>query len=79
MAAPSRRSPDDAPIAPLQVDLGRVMVVGIAVWLVALVVAVVLWLTDATSGIPAAVCATGSVLGVLGWDWARRHKPAVDR
>jgi hypothetical protein len=72
--APARRSPDDAPLVPIEVDLGRVAVVGIVVWLVALVVALVLWRTDATDGIPAAVCATGAVLGAIGWDWARRHR-----
>jgi len=74
MAAP-RRSPDDAPVAPIEVDLGRVMIVGVVVWLVALVVSIVLMLTGTTDGVPVAVCATGAVLGLLGWDWARRHRP----
>ncbi len=76
MASPSRRrSPDDAPVAPLTVDLARVMTVGTGLWLVALVVTLVLWLTGTTDGIPAAVCATGAALGLFGWDWARRHRP----
>jgi hypothetical protein len=58
----------------MEVDLGRVSVVGMVVWLVALVVAIILWLTDTTDGIPPAVCATGVVLGAIGWDWARRHR-----
>ena len=62
------------PIAPVEVDFGRVMAVGIVVWLVALVVTTVLWLADVTGAIPVAVSATGAVLGVLGWDWARRHR-----
>ena len=76
--ASTRRSPDDAPLVPIEVDLARVMTVGIAVWLLALVVATVLWATDTTDGIPVAVCATGAVLGVLGWDWARRHSAPRD-
>ena len=76
--APARRSPDDVPLAPMEVDLARVAIVGIAVWLVALAVAIVLWLTDATDGIPVAVCATGVALGVIGWDWARRHRTPRD-
>ncbi|ROS25799.1 DUF2530 domain-containing protein [Cellulomonas sp. PhB150] len=79
MASPSRRrSPDDAPVAPLDVDLGRVMTIGTGLWLVALVVAAVLWLTDTIGGIPVAVCATGAVLGVVGWDWARRHRTTTE-
>ncbi|MDM7830528.1 DUF2530 domain-containing protein [Cellulomonas edaphi] len=74
-AAPRRRPVDDPPLVPLEVDLARVMVVGTALWSVALVVSVVLWLTGTIGAIPVAVCAAGAVLGVLGWDWARRHRP----
>ncbi|MEN0128974.1 MAG: hypothetical protein AAGC49_05995 [Brevundimonas sp.] len=73
--APDAPVPSAAdPIAPVEVDFGRVMAVGIVVWLVALVVTTVLWLTDVIGNIPVAVSATGAVLGVLGWDWARRHR-----
>lgn len=66
--------PARIPPEPVPVDLGRVMTVGTAVWLVALVVAVVLALTGTASWLPVAVCATGAALGVVGWDWARRHR-----
>jgi hypothetical protein len=65
---PTRTAPP-----PVAVDLGRVMLVGTGVWVVALVVAVVLALTDGASWMPAWVCATGAVLGLLGTRWARRN------
>ena len=65
---PTRTAPP-----PADVDLARVMIVGTGVWAVALVVAAVLALTDETSWMPAWVCATGLVLGLLGTGWARRN------
>jgi len=60
---------------PVQVDFVRVMVVGTVVWVVALVAALVLALTGTTGAIPVAVCGVGAALGLLGIDWARRHRP----
>ena len=65
--------PTRTPPPPVDVDLGRVMLVGTAVWAVALVVALVLALTGEASWMPAWVCATGMVLGLLGAGWARRN------
>ncbi|KQT02234.1 DUF2530 domain-containing protein [Cellulomonas sp. Leaf395] len=66
--------PTRTPPPPVDVDLGRVMLVGTGVWAVAFVVAVVLaWAGDDASWTPAWVCATGVVLGLLGMGWARRH------
>jgi hypothetical protein len=61
------------PIAPLQVDLARVMWAGTAAWAVALVVTVVLAATGRASWMPAAVCGTGMVLGFAGVWWSHRH------
>ncbi len=63
------------PPPPVDVDLARVMAVGTAVWVVALVVAIVLALAGTISWVPTAVCATGAVLGVAGIGWSVRHRP----
>ncbi|WP_082495025.1 DUF2530 domain-containing protein [Cellulomonas sp. Leaf334] len=65
--------PTRTPPPPVDVDLGRVMLVGTAVWGVAFVVAVVLAGSGDASWMPAWVCATGVVLGLLGVLWARRN------
>ena len=66
--------PTRTPPPPVDVDLGRVMLIGTAVWGVALVVAVVLALgDDEASWMPAWVCATGVLLGLFGVLWARRN------
>lgn len=64
-----------APPPPVDVDLAKVMVVGIGLWAVGLVVTLALLLLDRTDAVPAATCATGLVLGLLGLRWARRHDP----
>ncbi len=61
------------PVTPLRVDLGRVAAVGSAAWAVALLVTVVLAATRTTDWLPAAVCATGALLGLAGVAWSRRH------
>ncbi|MGY4643723.1 DUF2530 domain-containing protein [Cellulomonas sp. URHB0016] len=61
------------PPAPVPVDLGRVMLVGSAVWLVALGVSTLLALVGAVSWMLTWVCVAGLVTGMFGWDWARRH------
>ncbi|WP_456786676.1 DUF2530 domain-containing protein [Cellulomonas sp. P5_C5] len=66
--------PTRTPPPPVDVDLGRVMLVGTGVWAVAFVVAAVLaWGEDDASWMPAWVCATGVLLGLLGVLWARRN------
>jgi hypothetical protein len=65
--------PRRTPPPPVPVDLGRVMLIGTAVWLVAFVVLVVLAATGEASWLPAWVCVTGAVLGLLGTAWARRN------
>ncbi|WP_029291599.1 DUF2530 domain-containing protein [Cellulomonas sp. HZM] len=66
---------DHPPVEPFQVDFVRVMTVGTLVWVAALVVTLVLLATGTVGGIPVAVCAAGAALGLLGRDWAVRHRP----
>ena len=66
--------PTRTPPPPVDVDLGRVMLIGAGIWAVAFAVAVALaWGDDEASWMPAWVCATGVVLGLLGVAWARRN------
>lgn len=67
---PESRKPAPEPVP---VSMRPVFLVGIAVWLVALVVAVVLWLTDAAGPHGVWACATGAALGALGLAWTRRR------
>jgi hypothetical protein len=64
---------DRSPSPPVEVDLARVVRVGMALWLVGLVVTLVLAIGGTTGWVPFAVCATGLALGVLALLWARRH------
>ncbi|GIG24054.1 DUF2530 domain-containing protein [Cellulomonas denverensis] len=66
---PERRRPSPEPVP---VSLRPVFRVGIAVWLVALVVALVLWLTGTTGPHGAWTCGVGALLGVAGLLWARK-------
>lgn len=66
---PERRRPSPEPVP---VSLRPVFRFGIAVWLVALVVALVLWLTGTTGPHGAWTCAVGALLGVAGLLWARK-------
>jgi hypothetical protein len=71
---PERRLPDPEPA---KVDLRRVILIGMAVWLVALTVECVRWANGAggaSRGV--AICAAGVALGLYGLDWVRRHPRA---
>ena len=61
---------------PVQVDFVRVMTVGTLVWAAAVAVTLVLAVTGTTDWLPVAVCAAGALLGLVGIDWAKRHRPA---
>ena len=65
--------PTRTPPPPVDVDLGRVMLVGTGIWAVGFVVAAVLAWGEDASWMPAWVCATGVLLGLLGVLWARRN------
>jgi hypothetical protein len=65
---PEQRRPAPDPVP---VSMRPVFVVGIGAWLVALVVAVVLWRTDVVGPHGVWTCAIGAVLGVAGLLWAR--------
>lgn len=67
---PERRKPAPDPVP---VSMRPVFLVGIGAWLVALVVALVLWLTDATGPQGVLTCAVGAALGVVGLLWVRRR------
>ncbi|WP_425956031.1 DUF2530 domain-containing protein [Xylanimonas sp. McL0601] len=71
LTRPETRRPGPPPLA---VDLPKVLLAGIAVWVVALVVTVVLVLTGVQDWTAVAVCGAGLVLGGLGLLWARRHR-----
>jgi len=62
------------PPEPVPVDLRRVVLVGMAVWLVALVPCVLLGSLTDVGWTPVWVCLAGLVLGGLGLDWTRRHR-----
>lgn len=68
---PEQRRPGPPP---LRVDLRRVILVGLAAWTVALVVALVLLVAGARDGEGVAVCLAGIALGGLGLVWERRHR-----
>ncbi|HEY0214945.1 MAG TPA: DUF2530 domain-containing protein [Cellulomonas sp.] len=67
---PERRRPTPDPVP---VSLRPVVLVGMGLWAVALVVALVLWLTGVTGPNGPLTCAAGLVLGVLGLGWVRRR------
>jgi sterol desaturase/sphingolipid hydroxylase (fatty acid hydroxylase superfamily) len=58
---------------PVPVSMRPVFLVGIGAWLVALVVALVLWLTDAAGPHGVWACVTGAALGAVGLAWTRRR------
>ena len=71
---PERRLPDPEPA---RVDLRRVILVGTAVWLVALVIECVRWanaVDGAARGV--AICVAGIALGAYGLVWVRWHPQA---
>lgn len=59
--------------APVPVSLRPVFRVGIAVWLVALVVAAILWMTGATGPHGTVTCAVGALLGTAGLWWTHQR------
>jgi hypothetical protein len=65
---PERRKPAPDPVP---VSLRPVFLAGIGVWLVALVVATVLWLTGSTGPHGVWACGVGAALGVAGLLWTR--------
>jgi len=68
---PDRRRADPPTV---EVDMRRVFVAGLVIWLVALVVATVLWRAGFTDATPVWSCVAGVVLGIVGLVWARRHR-----
>ncbi|QCB94548.1 DUF2530 domain-containing protein [Cellulomonas shaoxiangyii] len=64
--------PRRTPPPPLDVDLARVMSVGTVVWALALVVTGAFWAFGAAEPTTVAVCAAGTLVGVVGVVWARR-------
>jgi uncharacterized membrane protein AbrB (regulator of aidB expression) len=61
-----RRRPDP-PV--MRVDMRRVILTGIAAWLVALLVTAVLWRLGSITSTPMWSCVAGAVLGVLALGW----------
>jgi len=68
---PTRTTPP-----PVAIDLERVVLVGTGVWVLAMVATGILALTGEVEWDLVWVCATGAALGLVGADWARRHRPA---
>lgn len=68
---PDRRRPDPPPV---DVDMRKVFLVGLALWVVALVVAVVLWLVGVVTTTPVWSCMAGVALGLVGLGWERVHR-----
>jgi hypothetical protein len=67
---PERRKPAPDPVP---VSMRPVFLVGIAAWLVALVVAVALWLTGAVGPSGVLTCTVGAALGAVGLAWTARR------
>jgi hypothetical protein len=67
----SDRRREDPPT--VDVDMRRVVLVGLALWVGGLVVAVVLWRTGIITVTPVWSCVAGVVLGLLGLLWVRGH------
>ncbi len=65
---PDRRRPDPPP---LEVDMRRVFLVGLAVWVVALGVFAALWVAGVVGTTPLWTCVAGIVLGFAGLVWDR--------
>ena len=61
-------------LAPVEIDLGRVFRIGIALWAIAVVVATVLLLADQVEARTVAICGTGLALGFAALAWERRRQ-----
>lgn len=68
---PDRRRPDPPPV---DVDMRRVFLVGLALWAVGLVVTVVLWRVGVVTSTPVWSCVAGVALGLVGLGWDRVHR-----
>lgn len=66
-------------LAPVAVDLNRVFWAGIAVWAVALAVALVGALQDRVHWETVATCVAGVLLGFVALDWERRRRRRAGR
>lgn len=74
MISGTRRMLQPSELEPVHVDLRTVFLVGIAAWLVALVVSVVLTLTGHLDGRIPWICVTGAALGLLALVWESRTR-----
>jgi hypothetical protein len=68
---PDRRRPDPPAV---DVDMRRVFLVGLGLWLAGLAVAAVLWRTGVISSTPVWSCLAGAALGLVGLAWDRVHR-----
>ena len=68
---PDRRRADPPPV---DVDMRRVFLVGLALWAVALGVAAVLWSVGVITPTPVWSCAAGVGLGFVGLAWERLRR-----
>ena len=64
-------------LEPVHLDLRKVFLRGIALWVVALVVAVVLAVAGQIGPRIPWICAAGVALGGLALLWERRHRPTA--
>ena len=71
LTRPEERRPGPAP---LEVDLRKIVLVGLVAWTVALVVSVILLVADVRTWTDVAVCAAGIALGGLGLVWVGRKR-----
>lgn len=68
---PDRRREDPPPV---DVDMRRVLLVGLALWVAGLVVAVVLWRAGVITTTPVWSCVAGVALGFVALAWERTHR-----
>lgn len=72
---PRRQLLEPSRLAPVPVNLARVFLVGIGLWLVALALFGTIAVLGDGNGRAVATCAAGAVLGVIAVLWARRRGP----